>query len=82
MINVSFQAKEGEGLPRATQALGQAVSFLAGEAVTALIPRFRQLPLEQKVAINVAVATVPTLICTVAATVIAHKFQMQGHRNR
>ena len=76
-INVSNQAKPGDGIGMGVAMLGQAVSFLASECVDTLIPRFRQLPLLQKIAINVAVAVVPVGLGVAGATVITHQLDKQ-----
>ena len=81
-INISNQVNSGEGLPPAIEAAAQATAFLAGEAVRTLMPRFRQLPLEQKVGINLAVVIIPSVIGTVISTVVAHKLDMQRTTRR
>ena len=76
-VTVSNQVKEGEGIGKGVALLGQAVSFLAGECVDQFIPRFRQLPLIQKIAINVAVAVIPVGLGVAGATAVTHQLEKQ-----
>ena len=54
-VTVSSQGREGDGVPKAIILLSQAAAYLGQEAADSMIPGFQQLPLYQKVALNLLV---------------------------
>lgn len=72
-VTVSNQGREGDGLPKAVQLLGQAVSFVAEESVSVLFPEYEGMSLAKKIAISLAATVIPTALGTIGAVTLQHK---------
>lgn len=81
-ITIGDQGRKGDGLDKAASLVGQAVAFLAEEAVPVVFPSYDQMSLPKKLAVTLAATLIPAALGTSAAVIIQHKGIGQRQRQR